>query len=112
MVGGGEAVCSGTVMRDSLSEAAVSSGEAADSNGIVIAGTETRYRGGWKRIDWLILGVAWLIRVHVFTTLYITLLFNALFITSLFVTTMFFINGICCPLTHGRLDRLGCKMKC
>ena len=118
MVGGGEAVCSGTVMRDSLSEAAVSNGEAADSNGIVIAGTETRYRGGWKRIDWLIPGVArlisvaWLISIQVFTTLYITLLFNALFITSLFVTTMFFINGICCPLTHGRLDRLGCKMKC
>ena len=57
MVGGGEAVCSGTVMRDSLSEAAVSNGEAADSNGIVIAGTETGYRGGWKRIDWLIPGV-------------------------------------------------------
>ena len=58
---------------DSMSEAAVSNGEAADSNGIVIAGTETRYRGGWKRIDWLIPGVArlisvaWLISIQVFT---------------------------------------------
>ena len=46
-VGGGEAVGGGTVMSagnsagDSLSEAAVSNREAADSNGIVIAGTET-----------------------------------------------------------------------